>query len=527
MEAGFISHGFVRTSLVNSFGRSGKLAEARRIFDEHCDEKDIFLWNTMLGVYADHGEAEEDGVFLFWRLHLEGLKADRITLTTMASACDSPELLRGSTRIHDHCVELGYMTDVVTSNSIITMDASCGNWEEAVAIFRKSQHRDVVTWSAVIAGYFKQGRHSPGIRFFQEMVLEGLKPSKVTLVAMLGASGLLLEEAKKIHAGVVAIGSENDSTIGNAMVRLYGRCGSTLDANKAFDKLGDKSVVSWSVMISALSQHGNIDQVHRLLHQMQQEGLKPNQHLLGRAGWLAKAEALMVGMPFPPTLVMLKSLLGACGTYGNLERGQRLAQEITCSVFMFPSHHGSIPGDGWNAFEGRSGQDYGPSPERHIEGSQRKGWAQIQDTRAEARILKGGRHVYLKIVHRDDDVAQRRFARDVAAAKLENGILELQGAPSAVWIHPNYVLLEELIERELEQARWHCFHVVGTPGIGKSYFALYWLYKLARRKTRVIHCLDRDDHRHGGDGDDDGDRDKWFLYDFSLEDPLVWTGPRY
>ncbi|EFJ23684.1 hypothetical protein SELMODRAFT_415084 [Selaginella moellendorffii] len=330
MEAGFISHGFVRTSLVNSFGRSGKLAEARRIFDEHCDEKDIFLWNTMLGVYADHGEAEEDGVFLFWRLHLEGLKADRITLTTMASACDSPELLRGSTRIHDHCVELGYMTDVVTSNSIITMDASCGNWEEAVAIFRKSQHRDVVTWSAVIAGYFKQGRHSPGIRFFQEMVLEGLKPSKVTLVAMLGASGLLLEEAKKIHAGVVAIGSENDSTIGNAMAFTPDATGRT-QAKPTFVSVF-AAYSHAGILQEACQIYGSLGGDFDTVASLELYGCMVD--LLGRAGWLAKAEALMVGMPFPPTLVMLKSLLGACGTYGNLERGQRLAQEITCSVFM-------------------------------------------------------------------------------------------------------------------------------------------------------------------------------------------------
>ncbi|EFJ24853.1 hypothetical protein SELMODRAFT_414335 [Selaginella moellendorffii] len=202
---------------------------------------------------------------------------------------------------------------------------------------------------------------------------------------------------------------------------------------------------------------------------------------------------------------------------------------VSPSLGVYPSPEATVSHPTAAAFRARDGmllrdvlgRIMGHRPSVMVCTLERKGWMEIQDTRADARILKRGRHVYLMIMHRDDDVAQRRFARDLAAAKLENGILELRGATSAVWIHPNYLLLEELIERELEQDRWRCFHVVGTPGIGKSYFALYWLYKLAQRKTRVIHRLDRD----GGDGDDD--RDKWFLYDFSLEDPLVWTGPCY
>eukprot|EP00249_Psilotum_nudum_P012846 c24006_g5_i1 orf=3-344(+) len=57
---------------------------------------------------------------------------------------------------------------------------------------------------------------------------------------------------------------------------MYGKCGSHENARRIFDKMSERNVVSWNVMIGAYAQHGCGEEAFKLFRRMQIEGVKPN-----------------------------------------------------------------------------------------------------------------------------------------------------------------------------------------------------------------------------------------------------------
>lgn len=64
--------------------------------------------------------------------------------------------------------------------------------------------------------------------------------------------------------------------MGNALVYIYGKCGSLVDAWLVFDQMDNCDVITWTVMIGGLAQQGCGNEAYELFMQMQKEGLKPD-----------------------------------------------------------------------------------------------------------------------------------------------------------------------------------------------------------------------------------------------------------
>eukprot|EP00250_Pteridium_aquilinum_P034049 c6935_g1_i1 orf=40-465(+) len=79
-----------------------------------------------------------------------------------------------------------------------------------------------------------------------------------TLVRLLQACGNLkaLLEGHRLHHHVALLGFEKDLVIANYLITMYGNCESLLNARYVFDTMTEKNVVSWSAIISALTQNG-------------------------------------------------------------------------------------------------------------------------------------------------------------------------------------------------------------------------------------------------------------------------------
>eukprot|EP00249_Psilotum_nudum_P002011 c14832_g1_i1 orf=97-531(+) len=58
-------------------------------------------------------------------------------------------------------------------------------------------------------------------------------------------------EGKRVHGHIIRSGLDRDIFLGNQLISMYGNCGSVEDARRAFDKLPQQNVVSWTAMIAA------------------------------------------------------------------------------------------------------------------------------------------------------------------------------------------------------------------------------------------------------------------------------------
>ncbi|KAK9092974.1 hypothetical protein Syun_027885 [Stephania yunnanensis] len=88
---------------------------------------------------------------------------------------------------------------------------------------------------------------------------EGLKPNEVTLASLLSACGnvVILEQGKQLHALVLSLGLDEDVLISSALINMYSKCGSIVEALRIFEATGNEEIVSWTAMINGFAEHGH------------------------------------------------------------------------------------------------------------------------------------------------------------------------------------------------------------------------------------------------------------------------------
>ena len=369
-EAGFESDVRVGNALVHMYAKCGSIDDARLAFDK-MEERDVVTWNVMIGGLAEHGCGHE-AYELFLQMKREGLKPDAFTYASILNACASAGALEWVKEVHTHAREAGFESDVRVGNALVHMYAKCGSIDDARLAFDKMEERDVVTWNLMIGGLAEHGCGHEAYELFLQMKREGLKPDAFTYASILNAcaSAGALEWVKEVHTHAREAGFESDVRVGNALVHMYAKCGSIDDARLAFDKMEERDVVTWSVMIGGLAQHGCghealevfrsliadgvkpdeisfvavlsacshsglVDEGRRLFLAMTQDyGIEPTVVLcncmvdvVGRAGHLEEAKLFIDKMPVEPNEATWGALLGACRTYGNVDLGKLAANE--------------------------------------------------------------------------------------------------------------------------------------------------------------------------------------------------------
>ena len=86
----------------------------------------------------------------------------------------------------------------------------------------------------------------------------------------------ILQQGLEIHDYIKKHRLECKIFVGNALLVMYGRCGRLEDAPQAFDKILERDVVSWNVIIEGYAQIGHCIEEMSLFHQMQLTVVQPN-----------------------------------------------------------------------------------------------------------------------------------------------------------------------------------------------------------------------------------------------------------
>ncbi|KAJ6891614.1 hypothetical protein NC651_024966 [Populus alba x Populus x berolinensis] len=83
-------------------------------------------------------------------------------------------------------------------------------------------------------------------------------------------------KGKWLHHKLIVYGVEKDLCIETALTDMYAKSGDLQTAEGDFRSMSEKSVVSWSTMISGHEMHGCIDAAITIFNQMVELGIKPN-----------------------------------------------------------------------------------------------------------------------------------------------------------------------------------------------------------------------------------------------------------
>ncbi|EFJ20194.1 hypothetical protein SELMODRAFT_109285 [Selaginella moellendorffii] len=337
---------------------------------------------------------------------LDGIGPDCVTFSTVVSSCSSSRDLARGKLFHGLVVESGNESDLfvgnalvemyrkcgsiegaremffrmerrdnsVVENALVSMYVKCGSLQEARKIFDGMEHRNVITWTAMVAAFAELGKCKETLVLFQKMQAEGVKPNKVTLSAIVNWCAQLgsdTKSSKLVEMCVEEAGLELELIVANALLNLYAKSARLRQAFRLFNRMPQRDSLSWNLVISSHAQHGFASESLLLFQRMKQEGMKPDgvtflniiaacghcgeveegcRHfgclereygisptaeqrgcvvdLLGRAGRIVEAREFIAKNGLHSSVPAWMSVLGACRALGNVEEGKAAADKL-------------------------------------------------------------------------------------------------------------------------------------------------------------------------------------------------------
>lgn len=276
LKAGWDTDLFVGTALINMHIKCGDIGDATKVFD-NLPTRDLVTWTSMITGLARHGRFKQ-ACNLFQRMEEEGVQPDKVAFVSLLRACNHPEALEQGKKVHARMKEVGWDTEIYVGTAILSMYTKCGSMEDALEVFDLVKGRNVVSWTAMIAGFAQHGRIDEAFLFFNKMIESGIEPNRVTFMSILGAcsSPSALKRGLQIQDHIIEAGYGSDDRVRTALLSMYAKCGSLKDAHRVFEKISKQNVVAWNAMITAYVQHEQYDNALATFQALLKEGIKPN-----------------------------------------------------------------------------------------------------------------------------------------------------------------------------------------------------------------------------------------------------------
>ncbi|KAG0519780.1 hypothetical protein BDA96_08G016300 [Sorghum bicolor] len=403
-----IAHGLhphqqsVSCKIFRCYADFGHVADAHKLFDE-IPNPDLISFTSLMSLHLQL-DNQREAISLFARVVAAGHRPDGFAVVGALSASSGAGDQVVGRAVHGLIFRLGLDCEVVVGNALIDMYSQCGKFESAVKVFDRMSLKDEVTWGSMLHGYIKcagvdsalsffdqvpvrsvvawtalitghvQGRQPVrALELFGRMVLEGHRPTHVTIVGVLSACADIgaLDLGRVIHGYGSKCNASSNIIVSNALMDMYAKSGHIEMAFSVFQEVQSKDSFTWTTMISCCTVQGDGKKALELFQDMLRAGVVPNsvtfvsvlsacshaglieegrelfhrmcqiykidpllEHygcmidLLGRGGLLEEAEALIADMNVEPDIVIWRSLLSACLVRGNNRLAEIAGKEI-------------------------------------------------------------------------------------------------------------------------------------------------------------------------------------------------------
>ncbi|KAL3818099.1 hypothetical protein ACJIZ3_004004 [Penstemon smallii] len=236
---------------------------------------------------------------------------DAHVLPSIIKACAGLLAVNIGKQVHGFSLTSGLSLDPFVESSLIHFYVKCDEIIAAHKLFDNMAERDVVSWSALAAGYARKGEVAnakkvfdqvqylgfepnsvswngmiagfnqsgcvlDAVLMFQQMHLQGFKSDGTSISSVLPAIGDLgyLSTGSQVHGYVMKMGFYVDKCIVSALIDMYGKCQCPLDMTRVFEETGQVDIGACNALIAGLSRHGLVDEalkVFRELHGRERE----------------------------------------------------------------------------------------------------------------------------------------------------------------------------------------------------------------------------------------------------------------
>ncbi|KAK2993712.1 hypothetical protein RJ640_003711 [Escallonia rubra] len=366
IKIGFSNCTSVNNAAITMYSVCGDLLAADMVF-RSLEEKDRVSWNTMITSYAQ-GNLARAAIMTFLQMQREGIEPDEFTIGSLLT---SSELLVIIEMIQAITYKNGLISKTQVSNALISALSRHNEIKHAYHIFCDMCPKNLISWNSMISGFQVNRLPVLGLDQFSKLQVSGLRPNVYTLSTVLSICACIssLKHGKQVHGYILKFGYFHETSLGNALITLYAKCGVLDWSLRVFYMMTDKDNVSWNSMISAHAQHGQGKEAVHCFEAMQDAcGVKPDTatftavlsacshtglvddgtrifnsmvnkygfepgvdhfsclvDLLGRAGYLDAAEKLISDKNIHIGTNIWWTLFSSCAAHGNLKLGRIVA----------------------------------------------------------------------------------------------------------------------------------------------------------------------------------------------------------
>lgn len=256
VKSGLEANPFARTALLDCYAKCRSPLKSYILLEEMV-EPSLVTCNAMIAGFV-HNDLFEEALLLFKRLWQFGLVPNSLTMVSVVRSCIGYGSFRLCESMHAYVVKVGMDLDVAVMNSMFDMYSSFGNLEIAKAFFRKMAVMDVITWTNMMDFLLELECTTAALNLFIQMRAEGIDPDMVTMISVITACARLgdLKRGRSVHNQVVIRGYGLELPVENSLITMYSKCGDMESARMSFDRIEDKSLVSWTAMISGYVLNG-------------------------------------------------------------------------------------------------------------------------------------------------------------------------------------------------------------------------------------------------------------------------------
>ncbi|XP_028778483.1 pentatricopeptide repeat-containing protein At4g33990 [Neltuma alba] len=265
---------FLSAKLVNLYAYLGDVSFSRYSFNQ-IQNKDVHTWNSMVAVYVRSGQYYEALKCFCEFLSNSGLRPDFYTFPPVLKAC---KYLVDGKKIHCWVFKTGFEEDVFVAASLIHLYARFGALDSAYNLFIDMPVRDLGSWNAMISGFCLNGNAAGALEVLNNMKAEGVNMDPITVSSLLPVcaqsddiiNGIL------IHSYVIKHGLETHLFVSNALINMYSKFGYLRDAQRVFDHMKVRDLVTWNSIIAAYEQNNDPIVAFEFYKDMQLIGIQPD-----------------------------------------------------------------------------------------------------------------------------------------------------------------------------------------------------------------------------------------------------------
>ncbi|OIW21595.1 hypothetical protein TanjilG_06719 [Lupinus angustifolius] len=303
---GMVGDASLSNSLIIMYSQCGYLCIAEGLFESLTD-RSTACWTSMISSYNQNGCFQE-ALDSFIQMQESEVEPNAVTMISVLYSCARLGRLKEGKSIHCFILRKAMNADDLDLGpALIDFYAACWKITTCQKLLYLIGNSNVVSWNTLISFYDREGLYEEAMVLFALMLAKGLVPDSFSLASSISASASAgsIQFGQQIHSHAMKRGFM-DEFVQNSLMDMYSKCGFVDLAYTIFDKISQKSIVTWNCMICGFSQNGISLEALNLFDQMYLNCLEINE-------------------------VTLLSAIQACSNLGYLEKGKWIHHKIIVS----------------------------------------------------------------------------------------------------------------------------------------------------------------------------------------------------